>query len=65
MSADILVLPVGRIDRNKPQGDLVLVLRLRPRAARRVQSKAKDCGVTPDELAALLLEKILFPEIDR
>lgn len=65
MSAEIITLPVVRVERGQPSGDLTLVLRLRPRAGRRLQAKAKDCGITPDELAALLLEKILFPEIDR
>lgn len=65
MTAEIVTLPVVRVERGEPSGDLTLVLRLRPRAARRLRAKAKDCGIMPDELAALLLEKILFPEIDR
>lgn len=64
MSAEIITLPVGRVER-EPPCELVLTLCLRPRAARRLQAKAKDCRMENDEMAALLLEKILFPEIDR
>lgn len=62
MTADIHVLPVVRIEREAlPEGSIV-VLKLQPRAAERLRSKARDIRIEPDELAALLLEKVLFPE---
>lgn len=57
MSAEIISLPVVRVEREAP-----IVLRLRKRTAARLKSKARDVRMEPDELAAMLLEKILFPE---
>lgn len=62
MTADILILPIVRVEREAPTDGSIVVLHLQPRAAARLRSKARDCRIEPDELAAQLLEKILFPE---
>lgn len=61
MTAEIIALPLVRVERPPAEGS-ILVLHLHPRAAARLRSRARDCRIEPDELAALLLDKILFPE---
>lgn len=62
MTADILILPIVRVERPEPSEGPLLVLRLQPRAAARLRNRARDCRIDPGDLAAMLLEKILFPE---
>lgn len=62
MTADILILPIVRVERPEPPAEQSLVLHLHPRTAARLRHLALDCRVEPGELAAMLLEKILFPE---
>lgn len=62
MTADILILPIVRVERPEPPPEPPLVLHLHPRTARRLRAYARDCRVDPADLAVMLLEKILFPE---
>lgn len=62
MTAQIINLHGGPVAGELPSGELVLVLSLQPRAAKRLRSRARDARMEPDDLAAQLLEKILFPE---
>lgn len=66
MSADIISLPVVRVGREELEPRLErFAVGLDPRTAKRLRAKARDCRVAPEHLAALLLDKILFPEVDR
>jgi hypothetical protein len=66
MSADIITLPVVRVEREDFEPPLErFFVGLNPRTAKRLAAHARDCRIAPEHLAALLLEKILFPEVDQ
>lgn len=61
MSAEIIILPIIRVERPQRSEEFILPLHLHPRTAARLRNRAREWNLSEAEAAEMLLDEALDP----